>query len=117
MEFEYKQVLVVRKDLNLSRGKLAVQVAHAALGASEIADPKVKESWEREGAKKVVLEVENKEKLIKLYEKAKNMGLPAVLIKDAGLTEIPPGTTTVLGIGPEKSEVIDKLTSSLPLLS
>lgn len=114
---EYKQVIVVRKDLNLSIGKTAVQVAHASLAAYSKTGKIIKQNWEREGSKKVVLQVDSENELKLLYEKAKKRGLTTALIKDAGLTEIPPGTITALAIGPEKSELIDKLTGNLPLLS
>ena len=114
---EYKQVVVIRKDLNLSIGKIAVQVAHASLAAYSKTGKIIKDNWEREGAKKVVLGVNSETELKNLYEKSKRRGITAVLIKDAGLTEIPAGTITALAIGPEKSELVDKITGNLPLLS
>ncbi|MEM4161274.1 MAG: peptidyl-tRNA hydrolase Pth2 [Thermoplasmata archaeon] len=118
-EFRYKQVIVVRKDLKLSKGKLAVQVAHASLTAAEECRKHAREWFERwfsEGQKKVVVEVENIEALQLHYEIAKKEGLPAALIVDAGLTEIPPGTVTCLAIGPGPSELVDKITGKLKLL-
>ncbi len=114
---EYKQVIVIRKDLNLSIGKTAVQVAHASLAAYAKTGKLIKDKWEREGAKKVVLQVNSEAELKDFFDKAKRRGLNAALIKDAGLTEIPAGTTTALAIGPEKEEIIDKVTGNLPLLS
>ncbi|MCX8173723.1 MAG: peptidyl-tRNA hydrolase Pth2 [Thermoplasmata archaeon] len=118
-EFRYKQVIVVRKDLKLSRGKLAVQVAHAAVTACERCRRDAEEWFERwfaEGQKKVVVEVDNLDALILHYEQAKREGLPAALIEDAGLTEIPPGTITCAGIGPAPAELVDKITGGLKLL-
>lgn len=119
LEFAYKQVIVVRKDLRLSKGKLAVQVAHAAVSAVE--DCKHQnaawfDAWFREGQKKVVVEVAGLGDLIDLYNQAIRAELPAVIIKDAGLTEVPPGTVTCVGIGPAPSELVDKITGKLKLL-
>ncbi len=113
---EYKQVIVVREDLKLSRGKLAVQVAHASITGYEQSDLNTREKWKMEGQKKIVLKVRNLEELMKIFEMARKEGLPVGYVKDAGLTEIPPGTITAVVIGPEKSEKIDRVTGSLPLL-
>lgn len=113
---EYKQCIVVRDDLKLSKGKLAVQVAHAAVSAYELADDEVREAWKEAGQKKVVLRVATLQNLFELKESARRHGLPAVLITDAGLTEVPPGTITVLGIGPADVVELDKLTGHLKLL-
>jgi len=114
-----KQCIVVRTDLGMSIGKTCAQVAHASLEAAEIArkeKPDWYEKWKKEGQKKIVLAVDNLNKLLELEKKAKILGIPSALITDMGLTEIPPGTITVLGLGPAPDEIIDKITGSLPLL-
>jgi PTH2 family peptidyl-tRNA hydrolase len=119
--FNYKQVLVVRDDLKMSCGKIAVQVAHGAVSLYELAKKKRKhdkwlKNWKDEGQKKVVVKVHSKEDLFELYQEAIKLDLPAVLIQDRGMTEIPPGTYTVLGIGPAPEGEIDRVTKDLPLL-
>lgn len=118
-EFKYKQVIAVRTDLRMSKGKTAVQVAHGAISAAERAR-KIKEpvwrAWLNEGQKKVVVKVSTESALITLNRQAAMENLPHTLIKDAGMTELPPGTATVVGIGPAKSEEIDKITGELKLL-
>ena len=118
-EFEHKLVVVVRCDLKLSTGKLAVQVAHASVSCSQIlqaSSPKLFKAWFDEGQRKVVLKVQGLRELQQLKGAADELGITAVLIQDAGLTEVPPGTTTCLGLGPDKGKVIDRLTGSLSLL-
>lgn len=118
-EFRYKQAILVRADLKMSRGKVAAQAAHAAVSAAEECrrlKPDWLEAWLSEGQKKVVLRVEGEDELMRFYEEARRMGLPASLIEDAGLTEIPPGTLTACGIGPAPSEILDSLTGKLKLL-
>lgn len=115
---DYKQVLVVREDLAISEGKRAVQVAHAALGAAQEARErhgKWYSEWMREGQRKVVLRARDLEHLKALYARARGLKLPSVLIEDAGLTEVPAGTTTCLGIGPAPANLIDQVTGTLPL--
>ncbi|WP_406671230.1 peptidyl-tRNA hydrolase Pth2 [Methanolobus sp. ZRKC4] len=113
---EYKQCIIVRDDLKLSKGKLAVQVAHAAVSASEWADRSTLEKWKEGGQKKVVLRVANTRELFELKEIARRQDIATALIQDAGLTEVKPGTVTVLGIGPAKEEELDKVTGNLKLL-
>ncbi|WNY26995.1 peptidyl-tRNA hydrolase Pth2 [Methanolapillus ohkumae] len=113
---EYKQCIVMRTDLKLSPGKLAVQVAHAAVSAAEWADKRELDAWKAGGQKKVVLKANSLQELFELKEKARREGLPTALITDAGRTEIAPGTITVLGIGPAAEERIDKITGHLKML-
>ncbi|MEA1993853.1 MAG: peptidyl-tRNA hydrolase Pth2 [Euryarchaeota archaeon] len=113
-----KQVIVVRTDLDLGKGKVAAQVAHASLKAAERCrknHPNTYAEWEREGQKKVVLKIGNKKDLLELYEQIKRQ-IPAALIRDAGMTQIPPGTVTCVGIGPWGDEEIDRYTGELKLL-
>lgn len=109
-----KQVIVIRGDLKLSKGKIATQAAHAAVSASEIS--RFKKQWMMEGQKKVVVKCECLDDLLEIYEKSKILSIATLLIQDAGLTEIPPGTVTCIGIGPDEEEKIDKITKNLKLL-
>ncbi len=118
-KFNYKQVIAVRIDLGMSKGKTAVQVAHGSVGAAEqarVSHQDVWKSWLREGQKKVAVKVESEEAIFDLMKKAAMNNLPYAVIRDAGMTELPPGTTTVIGIGPAKAEEIDKVTGELKLL-
>ena len=112
----YKQVIAVRRDLKLSKGKLAVQVAHASLEAYKHADREVRQEWESCGAKKVVVRVDGLRELEELHRKARSLKLPCALIRDAGRTELEPGTVTALGIGPVREGEADRLTGNLKML-
>lgn len=111
----YKQVIVIRADIEMSRGKTAAQSAHASVSAAGNCSKKILEAWKKEGQKKVVLKADLKE-LLKLAEKCRKLRIAFALISDAGLTELEEGTTTALGIGPETGDRINKVTGSLPLL-
>jgi PTH2 family peptidyl-tRNA hydrolase len=117
--FEYKQVVAVRTDISMGKGKLAAQVAHAAVAASRDTERKKPEwfkAWWREGQAKIVVKVEGESQLIDLKRKAEELGLPTSIVVDRGLTQIPPDTATCLGIGPGPSELIDSVTGDLKLL-
>ncbi len=119
MGFKYKQVIVVRTDLKMSKGKTAVQVAHGSVSAYVKAKkyyPDWADNWFGEGQKKITVKVSSQEELHELAEKARKLDLPYAIINDAGLTQLPPGTTTVIGIGPSRSELIDKVSADLSLL-
>ncbi len=113
---EYKQVILVRNDLKLSKGKMASQVAHASVDALLKSNKEDVTNWHNQGMKKSVLKVENLDELLLYKRKAEDANLVAALIIDAGHTEIPAGTTTCLAIGPDDEKKIDKVTGSLKLM-
>ena len=115
---EIKQVIVVRGDLEMGRGKTAAQVSHASLSAyrkAELADKWLARRWEAEGQKKVVLKVSSEGELLSLFEKMKRE-IPCALIHDAGKTQLEPGTATCFGAGPADESLINKYTKELKLL-
>lgn len=111
-----KQIIVIRKNLKMSKGKMVSQGAHASLGAFINANEKIQKIWLKGGAKKVILKVED-EKEIGLLEKiAKKEKLPTFLVRDAGKTQLEVGTVTAIGIGPAEEGKVDKVTGKLKLL-
>jgi len=112
-----KQVIVIRNDLKMSKGKTAAQACHGCLGSYKKADSNKIKEWEREGEKKVIVKVNTLEELFEIKELAKKNNVPNYMVKDAGRTEIPTGTVTCLGIGPDTDEIVDKVTQDLKLLS
>jgi PTH2 family peptidyl-tRNA hydrolase len=116
---EYKQVMVVRKDLNLGCGKIASQVAHGSLGSYEECKkrkPEWVESWKLSRWKKIVAKVNSYDEITRLIEQASRMDVPYFLVFDAGLTQVTPGTLTCVGLGPAPSNIMDRLTGDLKLL-
>ena len=113
-----KQVIIVRTDLKMASGKISSQVAHASIDAYEktkSSNPEWVEEWREQGQEKVVLKVQSKNELLELFQKLKQQ-FPAVLIKDAGRTQIAPGEPTCVGVGPVPEKEIDKYTKHLKLL-
>lgn len=111
-----KQVILVNEALGLPRGKLAAQVAHAAVEAFLIAAPESQRTWLSDGMPKVVLCGESESELFELEKRARDAGLPVALIRDAGHTVVPAGTVTCLGIGPAEDKRINRLTGDKALL-
>ncbi len=111
-----KQVIVVRSDLKLPKGKLSAQVAHASLEAALKTDRRIVDAWREIGAKKVVLKVKDEKELLAVRKKADESKLKTALITDAGKTVVQPGTITCLGIGPEEEKNIDKITGNLKMV-
>ena len=112
-------VLVVRGELRLTAGKAAVQVAHAAVMLYQAAARRPNsalKSWLAEGQRKIAVVVPSLADLEELQRRARALGIPWVFVEDAGLTEVPAGTRTVLGLGPARNDAIDPLTRHLPLL-
>jgi peptidyl-tRNA hydrolase, PTH2 family len=116
---DFKQVIVVRRDVKMGTGKIAVQVAHAAVMGAEKAKAHKREwfeSWFEAGQAKVVVKVKSMEELMEVRKRAEELYLPVVQVQDSGLTQIRPGTITCIGIGPAPSELVGKVTNKLKLL-
>jgi len=125
-----KQVIVVRKDLNMRKGKIAAQVAHAAMKVffdmgdwydpthfmiGNVTEPMAE--WMQGAFTKVVVGVDSEDAIYQLAEQAKQADIPHAVIVDAGFTEFHGNkTTTCIAIGPDDEEKIDKLTGELELI-
>ncbi|MFH5797443.1 peptidyl-tRNA hydrolase Pth2 [Haladaptatus sp. DYF46] len=110
-----KQAIVARTDIGMGKGKLAAQVAHASLSAYEDTGQRARKRWKGEGQKKVVLKGGSEDELFRLAEKARAEGLPHAIIRDAGHTQLEPGTVTALAVGPADDDLVDKVTGDLSL--
>lgn len=116
MPDEPTMALIVRHDLRLSTGKIAVQCSHAAVActiAAKKSHARLMERWRQAGARKICLKIDNLSDLQRLAGQAQSAGLVTHLVKDAGHTEVEPGTITVLGIGPGPRRSIDALVGEL----
>lgn len=112
-----KLVLVVRTDLSMGRGKIAAQVAHAAVAAALASlGGAVFHSWLEAGQPKVVLRVPTGELLADVIARARAAGLPVQVVHDAGRTQVATGTLTCCAIGPAQDERVDAVTAGLALL-
>ena len=103
----------------MGKGKIAVQVGHASVSASEETRKRRPEWWKAwidEGQCKVVVKVNSESDLDGLHRDAEVLGLVAIIIHDSGLTQVAPGTATCVGIGPAPAELVDKITGNLSLL-
>lgn len=117
--WNYKQAIIVRTDLKMGRGKVAVQAAHAAMLAAEEArmqKPQWYRAWLESGMAKIALKTSSLDELKRLEQEAKENDLPVAIVEDRGLTQVPPGTITCLAIGPAPAEKVDSITGRLKLL-
>jgi len=110
-----KQAIVARADVGMGQGKLAAQVAHASLSAYEDADERTRSEWKGSGQKKVVLKASGEAALFELADAAEREGLPHAVVRDAGHTQLEPGTVTALAVGPGPDDVVDRVTGDLSL--
>ncbi len=116
---EFKQAIVIRTDLGMGKGKMVAQGSHASLHAFQRDVDKSREiayAWEEEGCRKIVLRAGSEKELMDVYEKARERKLPATYVRDAGETQLSPGTLTAVGIGPWRAKEIDEITRNLKLL-
>ena len=112
----YKMVIITQ-DIEMSPGKIAAQVAHAAVECtlkSMEKKPKLVKKWLREGQKKIIVKT-NLEEMMELESMAHKMGLQTTIIRDAGYTELEPGTLTAIAIGPASEVELNKVTGKLKL--
>ena len=110
-----KQAIVARTDLGMGRGKLAAQVAHASLSAHEDAGDRTRTAWKGGGQKKIVLKADGEAELFRLADAAERRGLPNAIVRDAGHTQLEPGTVTCLAVGPGDDDEVDRVTGELSL--
>ena len=111
-----KQVIIVNRSLSLPKGKLAAQVAHAAVGAFVAANAQAQIAWLQVGMPKIVVYAADADALVQLETAARQHQIPACLVHDAGRTVIPAGTITCLGLGPAAADVLDPITGNLSLV-
>ena len=114
-----KLVLVVNHGLKMGKGKIAAQVGHASISAMTGVRAKDRarlEAWLATGQRKVCVKGSDAEHLLEMQRKADAAGLPTAAIRDAGHTQIPSGSLTVVAIGPAEASLIDRLTGELKLL-
>ncbi len=125
-----KQVILIRRDLNMRRGKEIAQGSHASMAflvrrmrAQSPTATDVTVSlrpaelhWITQGMAKVCLKVNSEEELLACHARAREAGLESHLIRDSGRTEfngIP--TLTACAIGPDDPALIDPITGDLSL--
>lgn len=125
-----KQVIVMRTDLNMRKGKMVAQGAHASMAAVlptlqrfsvekyfELLPEQPLTQWLEGQFTKVCLQIDSEAELLALYEKANAKSMHCALITDSGKTEfngVP--TNTCIAIGPDFAEAIDEITGHLKLL-
>ncbi len=111
-----KMIFLVRTDLKMEKGKIASQVAHAAIVSFINSNDTIKLEWLKKGQKKIVLKVRDFEELIKYKEKANKSGIKMFFIRDAGKTQVKEGEITVASTEIEESEKLDRIFKDLKLL-
>jgi PTH2 family peptidyl-tRNA hydrolase len=125
-----KQVIVMRKDLNMRKGKMIAQGAHASmkvlLDAGALAENRSRfelttwpalADWLGGRFAKICVSVTSEPELDAIVERARAAGVPCALIVDSGATEfhgVP--TKTCCAVGPAWADEVDAITGGLPLL-
>lgn len=115
---ECKLVLVVRNDLKMGKGKAAAQCCHASVMAFQQAtrkEPSLLKLWLLTGQRKVVVKTEDESSIRQVQNTARRLGLMTSVVHDAGHTQVPSGSLTVIGVGPGPADLIDEATGHLKL--
>lgn len=135
-----KQMIVMRRDLHMRKGKIAAQAGHACVeavlmalakegrledigieGGGAVLHPTGKgvtplSDWFEKGVAKICVYVDSEEELLDIDRKAKEAGIISALICDAGMTEFHGNPTyTCLALEPRFSDEVDPITGDLPL--
>ena len=116
---EVKMVFVTNSALKMGKGKIAAQVGHAAVSStlkSGEKTPDLLEFWLATGQKKICVKGSDAEHLLQLENYCKEIGITTVKIHDAGHTQIPKGSLTVLSLGPDTESNLNRITGELKLL-
>jgi len=119
MSSSIKQVIVIRTDIGMGKGKMAAQASHASVIATLEAkqhEPTWFNTWYKQGMAKIVLKVKSEGELQRIFQLSVKHKLPRAYINDAGHTQLAPGTATAVAIGPAPENLIDPITGSLKLL-
>lgn len=114
-----KLVCVVNQSLKMGKGKIAAQVGHASIQAflgAGVSHPQHVEAWLANGQKKICVKTPEASDFDSLTHLARQRDIPVHLVRDAGHTQIPKGSATVLALGPFGEEILDELTGHLKLL-
>ena len=114
-----KLVCVVNQSLKMGKGKIAAQVGHAAVQAflgAGVSHPSEVEAWLGSGQKKICLKAPDTSVFDELSKAARKQNIPHHIVQDAGHTQIPRGSSTVLALGPYDEAMLDELTGHLKLL-
>lgn len=122
---EYKMVILIRSDLGMSPGKVASQCVHAALGCVRFVNDNNSstkcnyqtklQAWESTGEKIVCLRCDTLADMQNYFNVAHARDITVHAVRDAGRTEIAPGSITCLAIGPDTTTRIDIVTGTLRL--
>ena len=116
---EVKMVLVINNNLKMSKGKIAAQAGHAAVSSTLKCGkeaPDILESWLASGQKKICVKGNDLDHLLQLEKLASDKGILCTKIHDAGHTQIPSGSLTVLALGPDTESLLSSITGELKLL-
>lgn len=108
--------LLVRKDLGMSKGKIAAQCCHAAEGLAVRCSDGLMEEYRKNGHPKVVLKADNLDEMLKIAKLCEQTAINHELVVDEGRTQLEPNTVTVLGIGPVRKKYISQILGNLKLL-
>ena len=119
---QYKQIILIRQDVDMRCGKKCVQVSHASMMGADLCDNSILvENWKKEGMRKIVLKVRDLIHLNSLTKLTDESGIPHAVVIDLGLTQIEPNTITCVGYIPvnedsEKGKALNQITKELTLL-